>query len=73
MTFGNVTHTMLLQIPDVGFVKAPVAVDGQQGPGGLSLCGVKIHGVFGMGAKKRMLTSNSFVGTSLLGRALCLP
>lgn len=26
--FGSVTHKMLLQIPNVGFAEAPVAVDG---------------------------------------------
>lgn len=26
--FGSVTHKMLLQIPNAGFAKAPVAVDG---------------------------------------------
>lgn len=45
----------------------------QQSPGVFCVYTLDFHGVFGMGAGRRMLKSNCLVGTSLLGRALCLP
>lgn len=55
--FGKATHKIILQIPNGGFAEAPLAVDGADSralQGSLCLwCGV-----FGIGARKRMLKSN---------------